>query len=120
MHDQWIDFFQFANSFLSSHAEIILTSERLERKLKPPLANAHHLKYLLLHSVMKTNMCTASGLLTLCDHYRKCCLSFISPLLLRENDFCVCLKDSFPQLKTHRLTRPEWCKIRRLMGKPRR
>ena len=37
-----------------------------------------------------------------------------------ENDFMVCLKESFPQIKTRRLTRVEWCKIRRMMGKPRR
>ena len=37
-----------------------------------------------------------------------------------ENDFMVCLRESFPNLKTRRLTRVEWCKIRRLMGKPRR
>jgi len=37
-----------------------------------------------------------------------------------ENDFMVCLKESFPQLKTRRLSRVEWCKVRRLMGKPRR
>ena len=37
-----------------------------------------------------------------------------------ENDFMVCLRESFPQLKTRRLTRVEWCKIRRMMGKPRR
>lgn len=32
----------------------------------------------------------------------------------------ICLKESFPQLKTRKLTRVEWCKIRRMMGKPRR
>ncbi|BES98911.1 DIRP [Nesidiocoris tenuis] len=37
-----------------------------------------------------------------------------------ENDFTVCLKESFPQLKTYLLTRVEWCKMRRMMGKPRR
>ncbi|XP_040580697.1 protein lin-9 homolog [Lepeophtheirus salmonis] len=37
-----------------------------------------------------------------------------------ENDFMVCLRESFPRLKTRRLTRVEWCKIRRMMGKPRR
>ena len=37
-----------------------------------------------------------------------------------ETDFMVCIRESFPQLKTRRLTRVEWCKIRRLMGKPRR
>lgn len=42
------------------------------------------------------------------------------PLLLGENEFQVCLKESFPQLKTRQLTRAEWSKIRRLMGKPRR
>lgn len=36
-----------------------------------------------------------------------------------ENDFMVYLRESFPQLKTRRLTRVEWCKVRRLMGKPR-
>ncbi|XP_076471216.1 protein lin-9 homolog isoform X2 [Babylonia areolata] len=43
-----------------------------------------------------------------------------APLFLGQNDFCICLQESFPQLKTKRLTRVEWCKIRRLMGKPRR
>ncbi|XP_076114426.1 protein lin-9 homolog isoform X1 [Mytilus galloprovincialis] len=42
------------------------------------------------------------------------------PLFLAENDFCICLKETFPQLKTHKMKRVEWCKIRRLMGKPRR
>ena len=41
-------------------------------------------------------------------------------LFCGENDFMVCLKESFPALKTRRLTRVEWCKVRRLMGKPRR
>ncbi|XP_029448907.1 protein lin-9 homolog isoform X1 [Rhinatrema bivittatum] len=42
------------------------------------------------------------------------------PLFEGDNDFCVCLKESFPSLKTRKLTRVEWGKIRRLMGKPRR
>ncbi|XP_063230610.1 protein lin-9 homolog [Bacillus rossius redtenbacheri] len=42
------------------------------------------------------------------------------PLFQGDNDFMTCLKESFPQLKTRRLTRVEWCQIRRLMGKPRR
>jgi len=42
------------------------------------------------------------------------------PLFEGENDFVLCLKDSFPNLRTTNLTRTEWCKIRRLMGKPRR
>ena len=37
-----------------------------------------------------------------------------------ENDFRICLRESFPALKARRLTRTEWCKIRRLLGKPRR
>ncbi|XP_050299713.1 protein lin-9 homolog [Anthonomus grandis grandis] len=37
-----------------------------------------------------------------------------------ENDFQICLKESFPELKTRELTRTEWTKIRRMMGKPRR
>ncbi|XP_038047504.1 protein lin-9 homolog isoform X2 [Patiria miniata] len=37
-----------------------------------------------------------------------------------ENDFLICLRESFPQLKCRKLTRVEWCIIRRLMGKPRR
>ncbi|XP_060530982.1 protein lin-9 homolog [Cylas formicarius] len=37
-----------------------------------------------------------------------------------ENDFQICLKESFPELKTRDLTRAEWTKIRRMMGKPRR
>ncbi|KAJ8889610.1 hypothetical protein PR048_009110 [Dryococelus australis] len=42
------------------------------------------------------------------------------PLFEGDNDFMTCLKESFPQLKTRKLTRVEWCQIRRLMGKPRR
>ena len=41
-------------------------------------------------------------------------------LFCGENDFLGCLKESFPQLKTRKLSRVEWCKVRRLMGKPRR
>lgn len=37
-----------------------------------------------------------------------------------ENDFSICLKESFPELKTRELTRIQWTKIRRMMGKPRR
>ncbi|XP_034234942.1 protein lin-9 homolog [Thrips palmi] len=37
-----------------------------------------------------------------------------------DNDFMVCLRESFPQLRTRKLTRVEWCQMRRMMGKPRR
>lgn len=37
-----------------------------------------------------------------------------------DNDFTICLKESFPQMKSRKMTRVEWCKIRRMMGKPRR
>ncbi|XP_063374577.1 protein lin-9 homolog [Cydia amplana] len=37
-----------------------------------------------------------------------------------ENDFMICLKESFPQLANHKLTQVQWAKIRRMMGKPRR
>ncbi|CAH0397544.1 unnamed protein product [Chilo suppressalis] len=37
-----------------------------------------------------------------------------------ENDFMICLKESFPQLANRKLTRVQWAKIRRMMGKPRR
>jgi len=43
-----------------------------------------------------------------------------SALFNGDNDFCLCLKESFPELKTRKLTRAHWSKIRRLMGKPRR
>lgn len=47
--------------------------------------------------------------------------SFIDKSLFDgENDFQICLKASFPQLKTRMLTRAEWSKIRSMMGKPRR
>lgn len=42
------------------------------------------------------------------------------PLFLSENDFQTCLRESFPNLKTRMLTRHEWSRIRKLMGKPRR
>nr|CAD7426835.1 unnamed protein product [Timema monikensis] len=44
----------------------------------------------------------------------------VKPLFEGDNDFMTCLKESFPQIKTRKLTRVEWCQIRRLMGKPRR
>lgn len=37
-----------------------------------------------------------------------------------ENDFMICLKESFPQLTNKKLTQVQWAKIRRMMGKPRR
>lgn len=37
-----------------------------------------------------------------------------------ENDFMICLKESFPQLTNQKLTQIQWSKIRRMMGKPRR
>ncbi|XP_047022984.1 protein lin-9 homolog isoform X1 [Helicoverpa zea] len=37
-----------------------------------------------------------------------------------ENDFMICLRESFPQLKNRKLTQVQWSKIRRMMGKPRR
>ncbi|XP_058948836.2 protein lin-9 homolog isoform X1 [Pocillopora verrucosa] len=37
-----------------------------------------------------------------------------------DNDFDVCLRESFPNLKTRKLRRVEWREVRRLMGKPRR
>lgn len=47
--------------------------------------------------------------------------SFIDkPLFEGENDFQVCLAESFPDLRTRQLTRAEWQKVRSLMGKPRR
>uniref|UniRef100_A0A3B4FTF1 Lin-9 DREAM MuvB core complex component n=1 Tax=Pundamilia nyererei TaxID=303518 RepID=A0A3B4FTF1_9CICH len=42
------------------------------------------------------------------------------PLFEGDNEFCLCLKETFPNLKTRKLTRVEWGTIRRLMGKPRR
>lgn len=65
------------------------------------------------------------NLLKLPKAYRWVCYEWFysnldMPLFQGENDFCNCLKESFPQLKTKHLRRVEWCKIRRLMGKPRR
>lgn len=37
-----------------------------------------------------------------------------------ENDFMICLKETFPQLRNHKMTQIQWSKIRRMMGKPRR
>ncbi|THD18659.1 Lin-9 [Fasciola hepatica] len=42
------------------------------------------------------------------------------PLLLGENDFRICLRENFPNVKTRRLSRAHWSLLRRLMGKPRR
>ena len=45
---------------------------------------------------------------------------YLRQLFFGENDFNVCMKESFPQLKVKEMRRVEWSKIRRLMGKPRR
>ncbi|XP_050672663.1 protein lin-9 homolog [Leptidea sinapis] len=37
-----------------------------------------------------------------------------------ENDFMICLKESFPTLGSRKLTKVQWAKIRQMMGKPRR
>lgn len=42
------------------------------------------------------------------------------PLFESENDFQICLHDFFPALTNRQLTRIEWNKVRKLMGKPRR
>lgn len=47
-------------------------------------------------------------------------VTFFRTLFEGDNDFTICLKESFPQLKARKLTRVEWCKVRRMMGKPRR
>lgn len=57
-------------------------------------------------------------------HRFLCCEWFYSnidqPLFLKDSDFHSCLQEHFPNLKTAKMTRVEWCKIRRLLGKPRR
>jgi len=68
---------------------------------------------------------TLRNLLKLPKAHKWVCFEFfysnIDKVLFKgENDFSVCLRESFPQLKTRRLARVEWCKVRRLMGKPRR
>merc|ERR1712098_151436 len=68
---------------------------------------------------------TLRNLLKLPKAHKWVCFEFfysnIDKVLFQgENDFSICLKESFPQLKTRRLARVEWCKVRRLMGKPRR
>ncbi|CAH0391753.1 unnamed protein product [Bemisia tabaci] len=42
------------------------------------------------------------------------------PLFLGDNDFLICIRESFPELKTTKLSRPQWRMMRRMMGKPRR
>lgn len=41
-------------------------------------------------------------------------------IFLGSNDFEMCLAETFPRLKTRMMTRIEWNKIRRTLGKPRR
>lgn len=41
-------------------------------------------------------------------------------LFLESNDFTICLRELFPQLKNYTLTRTEWSMVRRVIGKPRR
>lgn len=53
-----------------------------------------------------------------------CCEWFYSDIdkviFESENDFSLCIKQSFPRLKTRKLRRKQWCILRSLIGKPRR
>jgi protein lin-9 len=53
-----------------------------------------------------------------------CCEWFYSDIdrviFESENDFSLCIQQSFPKLKTRKLTRKQWCILRSLIGKPRR
>jgi len=53
-----------------------------------------------------------------------CCEWFYSDIdkviFESENDFSLCIKQSFPRLKTRMLSRKQWCILRSLIGKPRR
>ena len=42
------------------------------------------------------------------------------PLLVGGSDFEMCLRETFPKLKTRMMTKTEWNKIRFILGKPRR
>ncbi|XP_022089163.1 protein lin-9 homolog [Acanthaster planci] len=69
--------------------------------------------------------CRLKNLLKLPKAYKWCIYEWFysnidKALFSGENDFLICLRESFPQLKCRKLTRVEWCIIRRLMGKPRR
>lgn len=53
-----------------------------------------------------------------------CCEWFYSDIdrviFESENDFSLCIQQSFAKLKTRKLTRKQWCIVRSLIGKPRR
>ncbi|RNA41334.1 lin-9 -like protein [Brachionus plicatilis] len=53
-----------------------------------------------------------------------CCEWFYSDIdrviFESENDFTLCMKQSFPRLRAQTLTRKQWCMVRSLIGKPRR
>ncbi|XP_015924677.2 protein lin-9 homolog [Parasteatoda tepidariorum] len=56
-------------------------------------------------------------------HRFLCCEWFYSNIdqpLFKDSDYYSCLQENFPNLKTRNMTRVEWCKIRRFLGKPRR
>ncbi|VDP99747.1 unnamed protein product [Trichobilharzia regenti] len=53
-------------------------------------------------------------------HHPERRLAQANAVRLRENDFRICLRESFPNVKTRRLSRAHWSLLRRLMGKPRR
>ncbi|GIX98716.1 protein lin-9 homolog [Caerostris darwini] len=57
-------------------------------------------------------------------HRFLCCEWFYSnidqPLFLKDCEFQCCLREMFTNLKVTKMTRVEWCKVRRIIGKPRR
>lgn len=57
--------------------------------------------------------------LTWC-RYEWFCSDIDKPFLGGENDFCHCLNEMFPRLKTRNLSIMQWRIIRRMIGKPRR
>lgn len=65
-----------------------------------------------------TSQCfSCSFNLSFCLH---CVYYKIRVIFDTENDFTLCLKQSFPRLKTTKLRRKQWSLIRTMIGKPRR
>lgn len=73
-----------------------------------------------LQNTVLSRFLNIAGTLVKCFVWRNSCFFPFRPLFEGDNEFCLCLKESFPNLKTRKLTRVEWGTIRRLMGKPRR
>ncbi|KAJ0183644.1 hypothetical protein K1T71_000067 [Dendrolimus kikuchii] len=102
-----------------SPTKIQMINDKHDKKVETPSEQSIDVR-----AVHKIGM-RLKNLLQLPKSYKWVCFEFFYSNIDKvffegTNDFMTCVKECFPQLNTSKLTRMQWCKIRRKLGKPRR